>query len=333
MQAMKEKPARTISSTAPMKIEAAGEIWSRKHIKQFAFPQPPAPRRQPALRLRQPGYLVDVTTPHLPVAGDVTAIPAGERKNLALANMNLTAASSRTRRPDKRRVFNDTTYPWRCCGRVVTAAGQCTGALIGPRHLLTVSHVVDWIEINGSIGWLRFEPGYFEGDVFPAVHAVEIYSYECITDTNVDDHDVASDYVVCVLDSDIGNKLGWFGSKTYDPDWDDYTYWSHVGYPEDLAAGAKPFFEGEVTVKNSWRPGFLENGYGRNILIDATTSSGNSGGPFFGWWDDGPYIVGVVCAAGKLTPVITHPVARKGNWVGGGDPLPSLIHQARTEFP
>jgi V8-like Glu-specific endopeptidase len=330
---MKEKPAFHEEQPTPLKLDIAGERWSLAKVQRFAFPQPPAPEHRLESRERRPEYMVESTSPYLPATGDITAVPAGERRHLGLAAVQQTAAPLKTRRPDRRRIISDTTYPWRCCGRVITAAGQCTGALVGPRHLLTVSHIVDWTNTNGKIGWLRFEPGYFDGDVFPPAHAVEIYSYDRIVTTTVDDSEVASDYVVCVLDRNVGDENGWFGSRIYDPNWDDYSYWSHVGYPDDLGGGCRPFFEGPITVKNSWRPGFLEKGQGRNILIHASTSNGNSGGPFFGWWDEGPYIVGVVCAAGSLNPVISHPIIRNGNWVGGGEPLPSLILQARTEFP
>ncbi len=328
-----KKPALVEAASAPIKMDEAAERWSRQKIDRYQVAQPPGMLHRLVSRLRIPEYIVDSTAPKLPSAGDITAVPAGQRRNLAFMSPEQTAGPLKARRPDNRRVLNDTTYPWRCCGRVITAAGQCTGALVGPRHLLTVSHVVDWTVTQGKVGWLRFEPGYFDGEVFRPSHAVEVYSYDRIAATTVDDFEVASDYVVCVLDSPIGNKLGWFGSKTYDPSWDEYMYWSHVGYPEDLGGGTRPYFEGPVTVKNSWRPGFLEKGHGRNIHIHASTSNGDSGGPFFGWWDNGPHIVGVVCAAGRLNPVITHPIIRSGNWVGGGEPLPSLIEQARIESP
>jgi hypothetical protein len=46
--------------------------------------------------------------------------------------------------PDDRLVFQDTSYPWGTVGLVQTARGSGSGVVIGPRHLLTVSHVIDW---------------------------------------------------------------------------------------------------------------------------------------------------------------------------------------------
>ena len=50
------------------------------------------------------------------------------------------------------RVSAATTYPWRVCGRVVTAVGHGSGAIVGPQHVLTASHVIDWTVTNGKIG-------------------------------------------------------------------------------------------------------------------------------------------------------------------------------------
>ena len=52
--------------------------------------------------------------------------------------------------PDGRRAYYDTTYPWRCLVRIVTPRGWSgSGVLIGPRHVLTASHSVDW-----TPGWM-----------------------------------------------------------------------------------------------------------------------------------------------------------------------------------
>lgn len=307
--------------------------WSREKIKTFAYPQTPGAARHLVSRELVQQSIILSTEPHLPEIGDITSQPSGQRRRFQFPIIKQLASPLRTYRPDGRRVFSDTTYPWRCCGRVITPAGSASGALVGPRHLLTVSHVVDWQENEGRTGWLRFEPGYFDGNRFPAANAIEVYAFERIVATTVDAFDIAADYVVCVLDRDVGTDFGWFGSTSYDGAWDEYKYWSHVGYPIDLGGGTRPAYEGPVTVKNSWRPGFLENGFGRNLLTKASTSHGDSGGPFFGWWETGPYIVGVVCASGTLSPVLSYPFPRIGNWIGGGSPLPTLVNLARTEFP
>jgi V8-like Glu-specific endopeptidase len=53
--------------------------------------------------------------------------------------------------PEDRKIYNDRRYPWGCVCKVTTAAGRTgSGCLIGPRHVLTASHCVDWTT-SGSI--------------------------------------------------------------------------------------------------------------------------------------------------------------------------------------
>ena len=46
---------------------------------------------------------------------------------------------------DGRQTYNDTSYPWGCVCKITNPSGGTgSGALIGPRHILTASHVLDW---------------------------------------------------------------------------------------------------------------------------------------------------------------------------------------------
>ena len=47
---------------------------------------------------------------------------------------------------------------------------------MGPKHILTASHVVDWTVSDGEIGWLRLEPDHNNGDVFSPSYATITYS-------------------------------------------------------------------------------------------------------------------------------------------------------------
>ena len=48
--------------------------------------------------------------------------------------------------PEDRYLFNDTAFPWCTAGRVETSAGGwASGVMVGPRHLLTCSHAIQWI--------------------------------------------------------------------------------------------------------------------------------------------------------------------------------------------
>src|SRR5512139_3750738 len=64
--------------------------------------------------------------------------------------------------PDNRYLFFDTAFPWCTTGRVDTPGGQASGTMVGPRHLLTCSHAIQW-NTDGSAGWVKFTPSYFDG--------------------------------------------------------------------------------------------------------------------------------------------------------------------------
>jgi hypothetical protein len=241
--------------------------------------------------------------------------------------------------PDGRQIFNDTTYPWRACGLVTTNTGQGAGALVGPRHLLTASHLVGWT--GSDAGWLLFQPDYYNGDVFPSSYMEIVYSYEKITGSPGGEYDVAEDYVVCVLHDRLGDQLGWFGTTPYDDSWDGGSYWNHVGYPDDIGGGTVPAWELWFSIANSWSPGYFETGSGLDIETFASLNHGDSGGPIFGWWTDGPYgsspsgpyIVAVVSSQGTLSPVVTDWSTRTGNWLAGGSELTGLVEQAVSDYP
>ena len=64
--------------------------------------------------------------------------------------------------PDDRYTFNDTAFPWCTVGRVDTPGGQASGVMVGPRHMLTCSHAIQW-NSNNTAGWVKFTPSYFDG--------------------------------------------------------------------------------------------------------------------------------------------------------------------------
>ncbi|MGH6852657.1 MAG: trypsin-like serine peptidase, partial [Methylocella sp.] len=236
----------------PLTEVQARRRWPRSAISEFAFPQPPRPKSKVLQRSGDIGSLVRVTAPGLPPQRDITAIPAGARRlrpRLRAGNERLNPLFIYP--PDNRRAFTDTTYPWRACGRVVTASKTGSGAIVGPQHVLTASHVIDWTEVNGLIGWMRFEPDFNNGDTFEPSYATITYSYKHISQVS-GEFDVAEDYVVCVMDRRIGDELGWLGTKSYDDGWDGGNYWVNVGYPGDIGNAQEPVFQGGFSIYNSW---------------------------------------------------------------------------------
>lgn len=336
------------SGGEPLTRLQAQRRWSRDAIREFAVPQPPRAESHVVARAHPPDRKAEarahqghhVSAPRLPAAGDITVVP-----ETVLPPRRFRAAGRDVEPlfvypPDGRHVFKDTTYPWRACGRVTTSRGEGAGALVGPRHVLTASHLVSWTALDA--GWLLFQPDYYDGDVFPSSYAEVTYFYEKLTGEPGGEYDVAEDYVVCVLRDRLGDELSWLGTTTYADNWDGGSYWSHVGYPDDVGGGTRPAWELWFSIANSWPPGFFESGAGLDIETFASLDHGDSGGPIFGWWSDGgphggapagPYIVAVVSSEGTMDPVVTDLQPRTGNWLAGGSELPNLVNQARQDYP
>jgi V8-like Glu-specific endopeptidase len=220
--------------------------------------------------------------------------------------------------PDNRRVFADTGYPWSACGRVDSPIGQGSGAMVGPRHLLTVSHIIQW-NSDGTAGWVQFRPAYFApSEPFGDAWAVRTYYKYKVQGPTLDWIEGMYDYVVCVLDRRIGDLTGWLGGKGYTDGWDGGAYWSHVGYPGDVTGGNRPTFEGGIALDGAWYE--LDSHEAMAHLGDVWP--GQSGGPFFGWWSPGPYAVGVQSSQSSSQ-----------NNVSGGQDMVDLILRARSDYP
>jgi V8-like Glu-specific endopeptidase len=230
--------------------------------------------------------------------------------------------------PDDRYTFADTAFPWSTCGRVDTAAGFGSGVMIGPRHLMTASHVVNWGP-NNTAGWLKFTPLLFDGsEPFGHAFATVIYSWNKADGSDgINADECAFDYVVCVLDTRMGDITGWMGSRGYSTDWDGGSYWGHVGYPSDLAGGSRPAFVGYQAMDSTFTRSLGgRDSFGIKHRIDVIP--GQSGGPYFGWWANDPWPRVVSTQSAQQWGSATGP-----NTCGGGNPLPELINFARTAAP
>lgn len=192
---------------------------------------------------------------------------------------------------DDRRAFRDTAYPWSTVGLVETNRGSGSGVVIGPRHLLTVSHVIDWSAPAGfAADWVRFTPSYFDGTApFGEAYGSHIYWYvQEDGDGFISGNEGDNDYAVVVLDRRLGDTTGWMGARGYDDDWDSLDAWSHMGYPADLNSGQRPTWQGGFRVDGS-------HAAAQAILHKADVFPGQSGGPVFGFWagDVGPRAIAV----------------------------------------
>lgn len=230
--------------------------------------------------------------------------------------------------PDTRFVFSDTSFPYCTCGLVQTASGSGSGVMIGPRHLMTASHVINWGS-DGSAGWVKFIPLNFDtSEPFGSAFATQVYWWQQVNGSDgISSNEAAFDYVVCTLDRRLGDITGWMGARSYSPDWNGGAYWAHIGYPGDLGGGVRPVFHGDGIMDST----ISESTSGRSsfrIMHSNDYWFGQSGGPAYGWWDGEawPRAVAVYSAVNWGTE-------GGPNANGGGDPLPELINFARTAEP
>jgi V8-like Glu-specific endopeptidase len=232
--------------------------------------------------------------------------------------------------PENRYVFSDTAFPWSTCGKVLPS--RASGVMVGPRHLLTVSHGIDWhtpTEREPWVAqWLSFTPSYFDrDDPFGTAGSTHIYWQEQVTGPTIDGTEAQFDYVVVVLDRRIGDITGWMGSRSYTDDWDGETYWSHIGYPTDLVSGERPAFIGDVSLD-----GTEDDDAHQAMHHRGDVWPGQSGGPYFGWWEGEPWprVVSVQSWEQYEDAAQTIPLV---NGASGGSSMVDLIIRARNDFP
>ncbi|HEX5109162.1 MAG TPA: hypothetical protein VFV95_11970 [Vicinamibacterales bacterium] len=220
--------------------------------------------------------------------------------------------------PESRYTFNDTAFPWCTVGRVDTPSGTGSGVMVGPRHMLTVSHAISW-NGDGTAGWVQFRPSYFSGDTpFGEAWGIHWYAYQQVTPPTIDGNEGLEDYCLIVLDRRLGDTTGWMGSRTYSEDWDGLSVWRHIGYPADLAGAEQPSYERDISLDGK------NDDTAREIWHRADVSVGQSGGPFFAWWDNEPWprVVGVQSWENAAD-----------NGASGGQHLVQCIISGLTDFP
>jgi len=232
--------------------------------------------------------------------------------------------------PDQRYIYNDTTFPWCTVGRVDTPLGTCTGCTIGSRLLLTANHCIQW-NSDGTAGWVRFRPSYYNGSApFGEAWAIQVIWWMQTNGGNgLTDNETAFDYVVCVLDTRMGDVVGYPGYRIYSDSWNGDSYWQHMGYPSDLSGVERPAFQGQCvvsTVQDESTAG--QTGYVLGHFNDIV--GGHSGGPVWGWWENEPWprVVGTQSAEASIPANNTS----GDNEFGGGPALSSLISWARSNY-
>jgi hypothetical protein len=129
-----------------------------------------------------------------------------------------------------------------------------------------------------------------------------------------------TDYAVLRLYEPLGSHLGYFGWKNYDSAWNGGQYWWIAGYPFDIANDQSPSYQNGIPVL-----AVAANSGGLELEHQGDTASGDSGGPFWGFWPDGiPYVIGTVSG---------HESSPDYNICAGGNPLSNLLAWARATWP
>ena len=191
--------------------------------------------------------------------------------------------------------------------------------MVGPRHMLTCSHAIQW-NADGTTGWVKFTPSYFDDSApFGVAMGIRVY-WEGIrvVGPGINVEEGRHDYVVVVLNWRIGDLTGWLNRARWSDSWDGGPYWTHVGYPEDLASTQRPTRQTGIAGTSTDSPLHTRITHFGDVFF------GQSGGPFFGWWD-GDSVPRVVADQSGQTSTV--------NSASGGGHMVDLIAKARTDFP
>ena len=218
---------------------------------------------------------------------------------------------------ESRRTFADTGTPWARIGQISTPAFRGSGAIVGESTVLTASHVM-----LGGWSPSTFTPAMNGGTSLLGngwvANIIGIAYWEKT------DEQQGYDMAVCQLDLPLGRWLGYFGTATYNDDWEDQHVWSHVGYPYDLSPrGDVPSFEGGIAVEDD-----DSDSYGTlEVETRADIASGQSGGPLWSRFNDGQRRI-----IGTLSGREDNFAEAKNSLFAGGSGMVRLVRWARDNW-
>ena len=212
---------------------------------------------------------------------------------------------------------------WAGGWRLDVVGFRCT--LRGPRRVLTAGHVCPW----GSSSWaMRFVPSYWNGSPLLGPGAQSWTSDFRAWNTN-DTVAATTGVVVLRLYDPIGPWLGWMGTKVYDSSWNGGPYWTLAGYPGAIAGAQRPSDQSGIPVLDTDNDGDAQEI--EHHALPAT--AGDSGGPFFGFWNDGPYAVGTTSGGESITGGIFGWGDEDNNIEAGGLGMVELVQWAQANWP
>lgn len=188
--------------------------------------------------------------------------------------------------PDDRREILPFGFPWQCIGRVVSRiAGKFfmagSAVLVGPRHVLTASHLLPWNRTSVSV---EFTAGFYDGQSIlgpgAASFATEALAWKALTQVS------AYDMVVIRLTNPLGNMFGFWGTMAYQKAFNDKPMWNRLGYPALLLrngqwvsnTGPKSLAQSNIAVLET-----DSDGDAMELKHHGDVTEGDSGGPLMGF--------------------------------------------------
>jgi hypothetical protein len=189
---------------------------------------------------------------------------------------------------DQRQVYYDTSYPWRCVGKLYNSDGfMGSASLVWGDIIVTAGHMVPWNSINAGSWWMRFVPDYYDGQ---SLMGAGVESY--VSDVRGYNTSVTGyDWAIGKLYTRLGDTLGYFGFNGASSNWDNQNWWTCAGYPIDVANAERPSWQGSISYHDT--DGDSNGGFELESET-ADLNHGDSGGPLWAWWSGDPRVIGVV---------------------------------------
>ena len=277
-----DEEARQLASTEfPPDYELGVAVSPDGRLYRQTVPSPPGPEDTPP---RNP----------TPTVEDPEGEPDPEAGSFQIAK--IFGADNRQLR------LNTTAYPWRVMGAVLppgSPLSECSGSLIGPRHLLTAGHCIHKGGGGKDSGWFinrKIAPGQKGIGVFP--NGLKNHAWYFSVKGWYDHANKAFDYGMIVLeDRNDTAHLGWLGWQTGDHWGGHWTF----GYPgADLNCAASPLVSGKCGNflygdDNSTRL------LGVNMLATrADAQPGQSGSPIYKFNGGNRRVIAVLTAEGSV---------------------------------